>query len=44
VGFAQHLPHADRLLRRMPMLPMNMAVSDDDVHYVSDQVLPFYGR
>ena len=44
VGFTQHLPHTDRLFRRILMLPMNMSVSDEDVHYVCDQVLSFYGR
>ena len=43
-GLMQRLPHIDRLLRWMPMLPMNMAVSDDGVHYVSDQALSLYGR
>lgn len=44
LGFTQHLPHTDQLFKRMLMLPMNMSVSDEDVHYICDQVLFFYGR
>jgi len=43
LGFTQHLPYTDRLFTRMLMLPMNMALSDDDVHYVCDQIRGFYG-
>jgi dTDP-4-amino-4,6-dideoxygalactose transaminase len=42
LGFTQHLPYTDRLFTRMLMLPMNMALSDDDVHYVCDQIRGFY--
>lgn len=44
LGFTQHLPYTDRLFERMLMLPMNMSLSDEDVHYVCDQVRLFYGR
>jgi len=44
LGFAQHLPYTDRLFARMLMLPMNMALSDDDVSYVCEHVRRFYGR
>jgi len=44
LGFTQHLPYTDYLFTRMLMLPMNMALSDDDVAYVCDQVRRFYGR
>ncbi|MCL5734652.1 MAG: DegT/DnrJ/EryC1/StrS family aminotransferase [Actinobacteria bacterium] len=43
LGFTQHLPHTDWLFTRLLMLPMNMSLSDDDVHYVCDNVRAFYG-
>lgn len=43
LGFTQHLPVTDRLFSRVLMLPINMALSDDDVSYVCDQVRAFYG-
>ena len=44
LGFTQTLPYTDRLFARMLMLPMNMSLSDDDVHYICDHVRRFYGR
>ena len=44
LGFTQHLPYTDWLFTRMLMLPMNMSLSDDDVHYVCDCIRGFYGR
>jgi len=43
LGFTQHLPHTDWLFTRLLMLPMNMSLSDDDVHYVCDNIRDFYG-
>lgn len=43
LGFTQHLPYTDRLFTRLLMLPMNMSLSDDDVHYVCDNIRTFYG-
>ncbi|MGA8026510.1 MAG: DegT/DnrJ/EryC1/StrS family aminotransferase [Bryobacteraceae bacterium] len=43
LGFTQHLAYTDWLFNRMLMLPMNMSLSDDDVHYVCDSVCSFYG-
>jgi len=43
LGFTQHLPYTDWLFTRMLMLPMNMSLSDDDVHYVCGHVRSFYG-
>ena len=43
LGFTQHLPHTDWLFTRLVMLPMNMSLSDDDVHYVCDNIRDFYG-
>jgi dTDP-4-amino-4,6-dideoxygalactose transaminase len=42
LGFTQHLPNTDCLFTRCLMLPMNMSLSDDDVHYICDQILDFY--
>jgi len=44
LGFTQQLPYTDYLFSRMLMLPMNMALSDDDVAYVCERVRRFYGR
>jgi dTDP-4-amino-4,6-dideoxygalactose transaminase len=42
LGFIQSLPFTERLFERMLMLPMNMSLSDDDVHYVCDCIIDFY--
>jgi dTDP-4-amino-4,6-dideoxygalactose transaminase len=44
LGFTQHLPYTDWLFTRLLLLPMNMSVSDDGVHYVCDKIRAFYGR
>jgi dTDP-4-amino-4,6-dideoxygalactose transaminase len=44
LGFTQRLPKTDRFFTRCLMLPLNMSVSDEDVHYVCDQVLEFYRK
>ena len=43
LGFTKHLPYTDWLFTRMLMLPMNMSLSDEDVHYVCDNIRNFYG-
>jgi|SRR5208337_1522115 len=43
LGFTQNLPTTDLLFRRMLMLPMNMALSDEDLEYVCDTIRSFYG-
>ena len=43
LGFTQHLPYTNWLFTRLLMLPMNMSLSDEDVHYVCDHVRAFYG-
>lgn len=43
LGFTQELPKMDRLFTRMLMLPMNMALSDNDLDYVCDTIRAFYG-
>lgn len=42
LGFMQTLPFTEQLFERMLMLPMNMSLSDDDVHYVCDSIQAFY--
>jgi len=42
LGFDQSLPYTDRLFQRVLMLPMNTAVSNDDVTYVCQSILKFY--
>jgi dTDP-4-amino-4,6-dideoxygalactose transaminase len=42
LGFSVHLPRTERFFERCIMLPMNMFLSDDEVHYVCDQVHAFY--
>lgn len=44
LGFTQSLPFTERLFEHMLMLPMNMSLSDDDVHYVCDCILDFYRK
>ena len=42
LGFTQHCPKTDKFFDGCLMLPMNNFVSDDDVHYVCDQIENFY--
>ena len=42
LGFTQNLPKTEDFFRHCIMLPMNMFISDDDVHYVCDQIYDFY--
>ena len=44
LGFSDHLPRTDALFRRCLMLPMNTALTDDDVSFISDSIRRFYGR
>jgi dTDP-4-amino-4,6-dideoxygalactose transaminase len=43
LGFTQHLPYTDWLFTRMLMIPMNMSLTDDDLHYVCDTIRAFFG-
>ncbi len=38
------LPNTERFFQRCIMLPMNMTLTDEEVHYVADHVRSFYGR
>ena len=42
LGFTQKCPKADAFFEDCIMLPMNMFISNDDIHYVCDQVEMFY--
>lgn len=42
LGFTVKLPKVERFFERCIMLPMNMFIDDDDVHYVCDQIHSFY--
>jgi dTDP-4-amino-4,6-dideoxygalactose transaminase len=44
LGFTQQLPRTDALFTRLLMLPLNMAMTDEDVNYVADTILAFYRR
>lgn len=44
LGFTQALPFTEKLFERMLMLPMNMSLSDEDVHYVCDCIIDFYKK
>ena len=42
LGFTCRLPKVERFFERCIMLPMNMFISDDDVHYICDKISQFY--
>ncbi len=42
LGFTQSLPYTEMLFERILMIPLNLSLSDDDVHYVSDCIIDFY--
>jgi len=44
LGFTQSLPFTEGLFERMLMLPMNMSLTDEDVEYVCDCIVEFYGK
>ena len=44
LGFNQVCPNTDKFFDRCIMLPMNIFISDDDIHYVADKVIEFYRR
>jgi dTDP-4-amino-4,6-dideoxygalactose transaminase len=43
LGFRSELPATDRFFTRCLMLPMNTALSDDDVDYICGRIRRFYG-
>lgn len=42
LGFTQECPKTDAFFEECIMLPMNIFISNDDIHYVCDQVESFY--
>lgn len=42
LGFNVLLPFTERLFTRCLMLPLNMAMSNEDVDYVAEQIIAFY--
>lgn len=44
LGFTVDLPITDRFFTRCLMLPMNVAVTDDDAAYIINSIRQFYGR
>lgn len=42
LGFTQDLPRTEAMFERLLMLPLNMSLSDEDVHYVCDCIEQFY--
>lgn len=42
LGFTQSLPRTEAAFAKLIMLPMNTTVTDDEAHYVCDQVERFY--
>ncbi len=44
LGFTQKLPYTEHLFTRLLLLPMNMSLSDDEVHSICDCIRRFYGN
>ena len=42
LGFEQDCPKTDIFFKKCIMFPMNVFISDDDVHYICDKVIEFY--
>jgi len=43
LGFTVDLPHTDAFFERCLMLPMNTALSNDDVTFIVEAISDFYG-
>ncbi|MDQ8199786.1 DegT/DnrJ/EryC1/StrS family aminotransferase [Pelagicoccus enzymogenes] len=44
LGFNQKLPKTESLFKKMIMIPMNMSMTDEDLHYVCDSIESFYAN
>ena len=44
LGFTVNLPRTDRFFERCFMLPMNAAITDDEVDYIVQLIRAFYGK
>lgn len=42
LNFNLHIPGVEEFFKKCIMLPMNMFITDDDVHYVCDRIVEFY--
>lgn len=42
LGFNKSLPYTDGLFTRLLLIPMNMSLSNDNVHYICDCIIDFY--
>ncbi len=42
LGFKENLPKTEEFFKTCLMLPMNMFISDDDIHYICDKIIEFY--
>jgi dTDP-4-amino-4,6-dideoxygalactose transaminase len=42
LGLNSNVPYTERMVKRFMLLPMNTAISNDDVHFVCDSVEEFY--
>jgi len=42
LGFSEKLPFTEKLFERMLLLPLNVTLTDDDVHLVADAIHAFY--
>ncbi|MAR96229.1 MAG: cell wall biogenesis protein [Candidatus Marinimicrobia bacterium] len=42
LGFEEKLPKVEKFFEECIMLPMNVFISDEDVHYVAKKVIEFY--
>jgi dTDP-4-amino-4,6-dideoxygalactose transaminase len=44
LGFTQKLPKTESFFKSCIMLPINMFINDDDVHFVCDNIINFYRK
>lgn len=44
LGFDQFCPNTDKFFKKCIMLPMNVFICNDDVHYVCDKITEFYRK
>ena len=42
LGFTARLPFTERLFERLLLLPLNLSLTQDDVHYICNAIEEFY--
>ncbi len=42
LGFKTHLPFTERVFERVLLLPLNLSLTEDDVHHISNTIQDFY--